>query len=354
VACSPDGKRLASGSEDRTVRVWDARTGRPLLTLTGHTNSIWRVSFSANGKWVYGRDRLGTVLAWDAATGRRLPGAPSGIPAGSRTAVHGNRRFLPDGPLVRVVRILSDDEKRRLLPEEERVERVLQTRACREFHAAQAEAAEQIDQTFAAVFHLDRLLRLREGERPRLLERRTRVLSAALKKAPGDAWVVRTLARQAVSNPLTVPERKKLVPVLAALAKGSDDAADHRLHGGVLVRTGSAKEALAVLQTAIEKRRRDGPPVEELLLALANVALKQPGEARKHLQTAVAWMLLGADPVRTAAGLVGLAGRGPLPALGGVLGPPPDPRRKQVDAQTMEELIGLRGEVEKALAGEKP
>ncbi len=37
VAFSPDGKRLASASQDGTVKVWDAATGQEILTLKGHT-----------------------------------------------------------------------------------------------------------------------------------------------------------------------------------------------------------------------------------------------------------------------------------------------------------------------------
>ena len=50
VCFSPDGRRLASGSEDRTVRLWDVETGACVKTLEGHGHVVSSVCFSPDGK----------------------------------------------------------------------------------------------------------------------------------------------------------------------------------------------------------------------------------------------------------------------------------------------------------------
>jgi hypothetical protein len=258
-------------------------------------------------------------------------------------------------PPVRICALtgLTPAEQKRLRQEAKRIQRLLAVRASREFHSAEAETAEDLNQPFAAVFQLDRLLPLVPDQRANLLERRAAVLTAALKKTPGDSWAARALARQVVSDPRSVSNRESLMPILAALAKHSDDAASHRLPGGLLFRTGSAKEAITALRTAIEKRGANAPPVEELLLTLAHLHLNQPAGARKHLKTAVAWMQRGSEPARAAA-LAGLAARGPLAALGTLVVTPPDPRLVPLDHQTAHELTALRAEVERGLLTQKP
>ena len=50
VAFSPDGKLVATGSDYNTSKVWDAETGKELMTLRGHTGEVRSVAFSPDGK----------------------------------------------------------------------------------------------------------------------------------------------------------------------------------------------------------------------------------------------------------------------------------------------------------------
>jgi WD40 repeat protein len=67
---SPDGKRLATGSYDHTVRLWDAETGAPLLRLEGHPNVVNCVRFSPDGKQL-ASGSMDRVILWDPQTGKK-------------------------------------------------------------------------------------------------------------------------------------------------------------------------------------------------------------------------------------------------------------------------------------------
>ena len=132
------------------------------------------------------------------------------------------------------------------------------------------------------------------------------------------------------------------------LANKENTASSHRLHGEVLLRTGSAKEAIAALEMATKKRGPDAPPIEELLLALAYLRMDKPAEARKYQKIAIAWIQRKSEPVRASA-LVGLAGRNPLQALVCLAVNPADPRLVPLAPRTARELTALLDEFEQPL-----
>lgn len=71
VAFSPDGKKIASGSWDRTVRLWDVETGKNLLTLKGHRDKVLSIAYSPDGN-IIAVGHWGGVYLWDTNSGKRL------------------------------------------------------------------------------------------------------------------------------------------------------------------------------------------------------------------------------------------------------------------------------------------
>jgi WD40 repeat protein len=72
VSFSPDGRLLASGAKDNTVRVWDARTGQEVLSFGGHTEPVSSVCFSPDGRHVASAGGDRTVKVWDALSGQEV------------------------------------------------------------------------------------------------------------------------------------------------------------------------------------------------------------------------------------------------------------------------------------------
>lgn len=73
VAVSPDGRRIVSGGFDNTLRLWDAQTGKTLgQPMRGHENIVRSVAFSPDGKRIVSGGFDNTLRLWDAQTGRPI------------------------------------------------------------------------------------------------------------------------------------------------------------------------------------------------------------------------------------------------------------------------------------------
>ena len=72
VSISPDGKTLASGSHDKTVTLWDIRTGECLKTFQGHTDTVRSVEISSDGRIIASGSSDKTIKLWDIRSGECL------------------------------------------------------------------------------------------------------------------------------------------------------------------------------------------------------------------------------------------------------------------------------------------
>ena len=91
VGFSPDGRRIVSGSSDKSVRVWDSSTGEVQNVLEGHAHSVWSVGFSPDGRRIVSGSWDKSVRVWDSSTGE-----VQNVLEGHTDSVH-SVAFSPDG-----------------------------------------------------------------------------------------------------------------------------------------------------------------------------------------------------------------------------------------------------------------
>src|SRR5207253_2521222 len=71
LAWSPDGNRIASGSYDRTARIWDVRTGRMVHRLE-HPGTVWGIAWSPDGQRTGAAAGDDSLYLWDAQSGAEI------------------------------------------------------------------------------------------------------------------------------------------------------------------------------------------------------------------------------------------------------------------------------------------
>jgi WD40 repeat protein len=94
VAFSPDGRKVLTGSRDKTARLWDLETGKELQRFEGHSDWVNAVAFSPDGRRVLTGGLDSTLRLWDVETGKELRGFDGHSASVESVA------FAPDGRLV--------------------------------------------------------------------------------------------------------------------------------------------------------------------------------------------------------------------------------------------------------------
>ena len=94
IAYSPDGKTLASGAWDNTIKLWNVATGRNVATLQGHTGWVTSIAYSPDGKTLASGSEEGAVKVWDVSKRKNIA-----TPEGHKDAVL-SIAYSPDGEIL--------------------------------------------------------------------------------------------------------------------------------------------------------------------------------------------------------------------------------------------------------------
>lgn len=109
LAYSPDGKRIAAGMA-QILKIWDAETGKVVLSFRAHQYVITSLAFSPDGQRIATTSPESNMKLWDAETGKELLEIPNNGGEGIAFSPDGKRIASPSGQLVKVWDALTGKE----------------------------------------------------------------------------------------------------------------------------------------------------------------------------------------------------------------------------------------------------
>ncbi|MBW4670281.1 MAG: serine/threonine protein kinase [Cyanomargarita calcarea GSE-NOS-MK-12-04C] len=105
LAFSPDGKILATGSDDNTINLWDANNGQLIHTLLGHSWSVVALTFSTNGETLISGSCDRTIKLWSVSTAEEIATFPGHVNSVSAVAVSPVAQLIASGSRDKTIKL---------------------------------------------------------------------------------------------------------------------------------------------------------------------------------------------------------------------------------------------------------